>query len=256
MDSISSGGMVTTTRRPEQVVVKVGMDLDGVNYCFERSYFDTLVALGEIIDRSDTGGLPDLRRGVVKPKDDARAMWFKEAGTWTFYRDQYGHTTEQFVAFCDAGADLGIIFGPQPTRTSARDAWRSILSAGHEIHVKTSRFFGSDPAVSHANTRNWLYTERLPYHSLTFCQDKLEGPRVDLMLEDNVDNYDHLDAGGVEVWLIDRPWNQDADSPGVERRRVFSHAEFVTRVGAYARRKTAFEAAVANAELVAAGLGG
>lgn len=231
MDSMTmtAGGMIGrfTPSPRAAAVVRVGMDLDGVNYVFERSYFDTLVALDVIRDATDYW--------TCQEESGPPIVRFKEAGSWTFY-EAYGHNAEEFVAFCHKGADLGIIFGRQPIQRAAQDAWRTIKESGHEIHVKTNRSFGSHPAVSHANTRNWLHDNGLEYDSLTFCANKLDGPSVDMMLEDNVDNYDALDAAGVQVWLIDRPWNHDPDDGGVERRRVYTHAEFVTRVQAYARR--------------------
>jgi hypothetical protein len=210
--------------------VLVGQDLDGVNYSFDWSYWRAMVLLGHI-------------DGWKKP--------YVEAPTWEFYKDLYGQTTAEFIAICNEGADKGIIFATDAPYKGAIEAWRSIKADGHEIHIKTARAFGSHPAVSEAATYAWLRgtgptTERA-YDSLIFTHDKTEGVAVDIMLEDYLVNYDALDAAGVNVWLIDRPWNR---APGCRRRRVFNHAEFVTRVQDLAREKTERAAAI-EAELAA-----
>ena len=50
------------------------------------------------------------------------------------------------------------------------------------------------------------------------------------MIEDNLDNYDALDAAGVHVVLYDRPWNQDRG----RRRRVYSLTQYKQVINGFA----------------------
>lgn len=185
--------------------LSVGKDLDGCHYLFDRAWFHAAVALGE------EGFAHDL---------------YESATRWEFY-ETYGCDLDRFLAICNKAADLGLLwnYGAANMR-DGQATWHDLAAEGHRIHVKTDRSFGAHPLASEVATRIWLAATGRRYDTLTFTRDKTTGPPVDLMLEDKIENYDALDAFGVEVWLIDRPWNQDDGT----RRRVFSHDEFHTRV--------------------------
>lgn len=187
---------MSTTRR-----LRVGMDLDGVNYDFAAS-------LGRFL--LSTGYPADLMTDPMR---------------WEFYRD-WGMTDVEFVAACNAGVDAGIVFRTGGTLPGAADAWRRIRAAGHEIHSVTDRAFGTGDK-SEQNTIEWAAEEGLLYDSLTFSADKTVVP-TDVFVEDKLENYDALTAAGRVVYLIDQPWNR---IPGGDtRRRIASISDYADSI--------------------------
>ena len=177
--------------------MKIMMDLDGVNIIFSRSLQSYL----ETIDH---------------PCEYADPL------AWDFYKT-WNMNSDDFKRHCDDAADAGILFTGAPVE-GAVEAWRKLRAAGHEIHVITDRQFGSDPRNSHAITYNWLAVNGFEYDSITFSADKLAVP-TDVGLEDKIENYDALEAGGVKAYLVDRAWNSELTYPGA-RRRVSGVTEF------------------------------
>lgn len=187
-------------------VLRVGQDLDGVHYLFDRAYYTGCVALDRI------------------------KVPFRPANTWDFYHDEYGHSVAEFLTNCHDLADLGWLWDG-PMIPGGRTMWDALIDAGHEVHVITDRSFGTHPIASHVGTRMWLASKGRKYHSLTFTADKTAVP-TDIMLEDKLENYDDLDAAGCQVWLINRPWNEVPG--GDDRRRVNTHDQFLAKVHALA----------------------
>jgi len=185
--------------------LRVGIDLDGVCYDFAESLRSYLRAA-------------DLYNNY--------SIYEGEVDKWHFYLD-WGMTAEEFVQHCHKGADLQWIFGWGGPRDNAPDAINFMKSLGHTVHIVTDRSFGSQPSVSERNTEMWLERHGIEYDTLTFSADKTSVP-TDLFVEDKLENYDALDSSGVEVYLVERPWNQDA---GDARRRIKSIQEFATIVG-------------------------
>lgn len=199
--------MPTLAAAATERVLDVGLDLDGCFQWFDRAYHAGCLLIGQM-----PPGTP-----------------FQDSESWEFYK-QYGHTTERFLANCHALADLGLLWSG-PMIAGGETAWKDLRAAGHRIHVKTDRAFGSHPAVSEALTRVHLASKGLVYDTITFGPDKTAGPRVDIMLEDKLENYDALDAAGVRVYLINRTWNAPWDDG---RRRVTMHDQFLAAVHAMA----------------------
>lgn len=185
--------------------MRVGIDLDGVCYDFAESLRCYLRA-ADLYDKYN----------VIEGEPDK----------WHFYLD-WGMTLEEFIEHCNKGANLGWVFGWGEPRDSAPDALAFIKGLGHSIDIITDRAFGQTPEVSEANTKRWLEHHGFVYDSLTFSADKTCVP-TDMFIEDKLENYDALAAAGVEVYLVDRPWNQDGSKV---RRRVKSIQEFATVVG-------------------------
>lgn len=185
--------------------MKVGFDLDGVCYDFAESLRTYLRAA-------------DL--------DNNYSIYDGEVDKWHFYLD-WGMTLEEFIDHCNKGADLQWIFGYGHPRDNAPDAMNFVKNLGNTVHIITDRSFGSWPIVSERNTKQWLTAYGFEYDTLTFSADKT-CVETDMFIEDKLENYDALDAAGVEVYLVDRPWNQDV---GDSRRRVKSVQEFATIVG-------------------------
>lgn len=177
---------------------RVGWDLDGVEYDFAESVRRAVKHFG--MDK-------ELRLCKGEPDD------------WYFYR-AWGLSDQEFVDLCHRGADAGIIFSG-PTRANGGSAIRRVRNAGHSVHIITDRSFGLSPMVSQEITVEWLKQHGYEYDSLTFSADKTIVP-TDFFIEDKVANYDALDAVGTQVYLVNRPWNLQAD----DRRRVDSVCKF------------------------------
>lgn len=190
--------------------LRVGLDLDGCFYDFVGAYWAGCRTLG-LIDDAEW----DRTRGATR---------------WEFYEDG-GHILEQFLANCNTLADAGLLWG---NGYYSNDEWQALYANPDLwLHVVTDRSFGSHPAVSEATTIAGLRVAGMRYDEITFTAKK-DTVQLDLMVEDKVSNYDALDAAGVEVYLLDRPWNR---AEGCHRRRIYSIAEYQTRVEAYDERR-------------------
>lgn len=187
--------------------MRVGFDLDGVCYDFAESFRNYLYRAGLHNDYAVVGGEPHR---------------------WHFYRD-WGMTDEEFVQHCHDGADQGIVFGDVRPRDDAASAMNFVKSIGHTTHIITDRSFGKNPGVNSSlrNTLKWLDRYGFRYDTIHFSADKTCVP-TDIFVEDKLENYDALEAAGVECYLVNRPWNVDE---GDSRKRIKSVQEFATIVG-------------------------
>jgi hypothetical protein len=185
--------------------MRVGFDLDGVLYNF-----------GDSVKRY----LEATDRGHIWKSGPTPAPF------WDFYKD-WGWSSAEFVQMCNEGADAGYIFCG-PARHNASKAVNAVKEMGHEVVIITDRQFGSSPYVSHRNTQNWLKKHGIPFDELYFSADKTCVP-TDMFVEDKLENYDALDAAGVEVYLINRKWNY-VDGDGDERRRIRHIMQYVEAV--------------------------
>lgn len=184
--------------------MRVGFDLDGVLYDFGESVRRYLDSIGQ----------------VYGWKDDAH-----EPHHWDFY--EYWHMTrEDFVQVCHDGVDAGFIFSG-PARPNAAEAVNRVADLGHEIIIITDRFFGGKPENSHTATTEWLAEHGIPYHELHFSPNKLLVP-TDTFVEDKLENYDALTAGGVKTFLINRAWN--AVEGGDARNRINDISEYADAI--------------------------
>lgn len=183
--------------------MRIGVDLDGVGHIFERSFAESLVVY--------TG----------QHHSAAAALLTGQAQSWTFY-EELGLTLEQFIEVCNHGADMGILFTGH-VHDGFADAMARMKAAGHTLHIITDRTYGSTPKVSQDITKLWLYDLGVEYDSLTFSADKTIVP-TDVFIEDKPENYDALDAAGVLVYLVNRPWNAHHSVPA--RHRIESISEY------------------------------
>lgn len=187
------------------IKLRVGFDLDGVLYNFGDSVKRYLEHIGK----------GDVWKSGPTPEP-----------FWDFYKD-WGWTSKDFVDLCNAGADAGFIFCG-PARHNAAAVVQAVKDMGHEVVIITDRQFGTNPYVSHKNTQNWLTKHKIPYDELYFSADKTCVP-TDMFIEDKLENYDALDAAGVEVYLINRKWNF-VDGDGDARRRIRHLMQYVRAV--------------------------
>lgn len=174
-------------------ILNIGKDLDGCHYMFQHGVNRALKAAG------------------FNLKCDPRNYYF--------WRD-WGWSEERWMAFWKWGVEAGYIFNSAPLR-GAVEANHALYNAGHKIHFITYRGFPDRPGLAEKVTEQSLQAAGFKYHSLTFSEDKTI-IKTDVFIEDNLANYDALNAVGTECYLITRPWNE-----GVKvERRVRSVAEF------------------------------
>lgn len=176
--------------------MRIGLDIDGVFYNFTKAYHLWL----------------NQTKGMSLSLDD-------EAQTWDWFLDW--ETSEEFVQNLHDSVDSGHMYwvGELYESTMSQNL-KDLRSAGHTIHFVTARTFGKT-ACPEAATRHWLNSSDLVYDTLTISKDKTI-VATDVFLEDNLKNYDLLDAAGVRSYLINRPYNLQKD----DRRRVSSVDEF------------------------------
>lgn len=139
-----------------------------------------------------------------------------------YVHESYGCTLEEWIAALSAATLDGSLYRGDPY-PGAVDALERLKAAGHTIHLVTARGLLQHGELIKAHTYRWV-ADHLAHvvDSLTFSKDKTVVP-VDVFIDDNVKNYDAVEAAGIECWLIDRPWNQDT---GDGRWRFSSFAEY------------------------------
>lgn len=106
-----------------------------------------------------------------------------------------------------------------------KEAIEAVAAMGHEIIVATDRPFGSDPSVSEKLTIDWFRENETCYDEIHFTADKRTA-NCDMFIDDKVENFVALEEAGVDVYLLDRPWNHHLETD----RRIYSLEEFVEKV--------------------------
>jgi len=182
--------------------LRVGLDSDGVLYKFFSVYNEHLASLGHEVEVESH---PEV---------------------WDYFT-KYGYTAEEFCSHMDDLVDSKKLFWQgELYDDNIPDYIRHMRAAGNTIHIVTNRFSGKQLSSEEA-TKHFFESVGIEYDSLTFTKDKTSVP-TDIFLEDNLKNYDALEAVGVEAYLVDRPYNQNG--PGEYRRRVGSFYEFYEKV--------------------------
>lgn len=128
--------------------------------------------------------------------------------TWTFYKDQWGLTGEEFFAHCDQAADEGFLFKKANAFPGALESLERLHQKGHTINIVTNRNFGTR---SIHNTIDWLQDNNVHYDSITFASNKTIAD-CDLFIDDYEHNFDELFQAGKPCCLFDRPWNRHVDA--------------------------------------------
>lgn len=171
--------------------MRVGFDCDGVLFNFGESVYDYLVATG--------------KEHLWKSGEDLKPHWY----FYKKWRDAW--TDEEFVKFCNEGADAGYIFRGN-VRDNAVQAVRQVKAMGHEVIVITDRAFGTTPEVSHHATIEWWKENDFPeFDEIHFSADKTVVP-TDIFVEDKIANFEALWEAGTPCFLITRPWNDEYDA--------------------------------------------
>lgn len=141
---------------------------------------------------------------------------------WHHYRNHEMHDAE-FVQMLGLYAEEGGFADQQPV-PGVTEMVHDLIEAGHTVHVVTDR-----PAAAHADTAWWCETFIPEHTSLTFSRDKTVfkdyGDPTYYALDDRTENVEEMRAAGVFAYLLDSPWNEDADLP-----RVRSLVEYKDKV--------------------------
>lgn len=177
--------------------MRIGFDVDGVIYKFTKAY-----------------------HAWVNQSHDLNLNLEEEAETWDWFLKW--ETKEQFAENLHNSVDAGQMYWVgelyEPT---IRQNLLDLRAAGHTVHIITARTFGRKRCAEEA-TRHFFHANGLTYDTLTIAKDKTSVP-TDLFLEDNMANYDALEAAGVTAYLVNKPYNQEI---GDSRRRVNTVDEF------------------------------
>jgi 5'(3')-deoxyribonucleotidase len=180
--------------------LRVGFDLDGVLFDFARSVQEYMRSLG--------------LKCEWKGEDEG-------AQSWDFYK-QWDLSIDEFIEICDDGVDAGYIFRNNVHRGS-HYALEMTKAMGHDIIIITDRNFGNPKTNSQKATVEWWEWAGFPdYTELHFSPDKTI-VHTDTFVEDKLENYDVLEAAGVDVYLVNRPWNY---IEGCTRNRIDGVREY------------------------------
>lgn len=116
-----------------------------------------------------------------------------------------------------------------PPIPEAAEALRKLYFAGHRIHLVTARGFMAHADDIRSWTPQWVEEFGLPWHTLTFAQDKVAAMEdvfqaapnpangckrtFDYALDDSPKNFAALFDAGVESFLLDHVHNADYKHP-------------------------------------------
>lgn len=150
--------------------------------------------------------------------------------TWHPFQEYPGEVTrERWLEAIDAVTLTGELYMHPPEEHAVR-AIRQLAFDGHKIHLITARGFLNHADLIKGHTQDWLVEYGVPNDSLTFAKNKVipaQRYELDFFIDDNLDNYDALDLVGINVYLLNQPWNQVAEGPTDRRRRVDSVQQYV-----------------------------
>ena len=191
---------MTTTMKVE--TLDVGIDVDGVLYNFVDA----------------------LRRQVSKQYQDTS---FPEAYRWNFYQD-WGLDDDEFHHHYAAGVLNKELLWEGTPYPGTKEAWYSIRSMGHRIHIVTDRRpQGAEEEAINA-TLHWLNTHGFHADSIQFSPDKtlilekVENPHKVFFIDDRPENVHDLLNAGVHAYILNRPWNIEASGPRVNSLKEYA----------------------------------
>lgn len=145
--------------------------------------------------------------------------------TWRGH-EQYGCDEQVYWDLWSDFALSGGYLNTEPIPGSV-EALRRLYWEGHRIHFVTARGFMNHASDIRKWTPDWLAEFAVPFHTLTYAQDKvavqeLLGLRFDYAVDDSPRNFTELLADGVEVYLQNHPHNAAFETD----RRVQNLDEF------------------------------
>lgn len=169
--------------------MKIGFDMDGVLYPFERCFHAWM-------KQQDP-------EGAELGRYDAPAT------KWSFYED-WGMSLDEFKREMADAAVYGHLYWSQEPYVGALALLGWCRNYGHTIHLVTHR--AEQGSVT--NTEQWLEKEKIPYTTLTFAHDK-SIIDADVLIEDRPENLQAwFDATGKPGIMFTRPWNEGWNPDG------------------------------------------
>lgn len=180
--------------------MRIGIDLDGVVYNFTRAFTQHV---GQC--------KPNLQSGDP----------YVEAPTWDWFTN-WPMSRDEFILEMECAVNRRELFWEGDLYESGIPTYiKRLRRAGHTVHVVTHRFSGR---ASDA-TWYWLHSKGIWFDSIDFARDKTSVP-TDVFIEDNIDNYNALEAKGVKAFLVTRTYNEQHEV----KNRVASFGEFTERI--------------------------
>lgn len=178
-------------------MAEIGFDVDGVIYRFTKAYHSWL----------------NQSRGMSLDLE-------VEALSWDWFLEW--ETKEQFCENLHNSVDAKQMYWTgELYESQIAQNLHDLKAAGHNIHIVTARTFGKTSCALEA-TKHFFKENNLVYDTMLVSKDKTVAS-VDIFLEDNLANYDALEAAGIASFLINRPYNL---VEGDNRRCVSSVDEF------------------------------
>lgn len=200
---------------PSSVRLDIGLDIDNVIYPWSTVF----TRWAERSRGLPPGSLEDI------------------ADNWSWYKTNWGWTTDEMLATFADGVHAGVIFTEGDPTPGSLACARRLADRGHRLHFVTAREI---PGVSHdlayTRTLDWLERHGFPLASLTVTDSK-SAVNSQVFLDDAPHNIEELvEAGHPQPVLWDRPHNRKYVCPvGVKRTRSWQQFERIVEQAAAER---------------------
>ncbi len=176
---------------------RIGIDLDGVCYDFIGAFRDYLIK-----------------------QHGRKAVDLPDAVGWSFYKDQWGLTSEEYKTIISQGVkDLEIFWRGAPL-PGAVDGMKQLYHEGYELVIITARDFPDVGNFSRYATEYWLSHVGIPYHELHLTHNKTDID-VDLLVDDSPGNLQAYTDMKMRCVAFHQAWNEHC----VDYDRVTGWAE-------------------------------
>jgi|GEM_PF-3498057 len=180
--------------------LRFGIDVDGVLYDFCWEFFRHV----------------KFHSRVARVRELFIHIRFSPPRSWTFYKDDWKWTEDDFFAVYAEAIDHGKLFSEGRPLPGCVEGMRRLTAAGAELYVITDRNLGS-PGVARMKTVSWLLRHAVPHTELIIKRDKAEVcAELDItaMVDDALHNHAALTAAGIRCVVPCAAYNQGHE--GVE----------------------------------------
>lgn len=165
--------------------IRLGVDIDGVCYDFVGSYRKYLMKV--------TG----------RPASD-----FPDAESWSFYKEQWGLTSPQYIAHLVDAVNAKELFWRGDRVEGSLEAVQQLYREDYEIVFITAREY--EGIITHPRhaTEYWLGINGYPYHELIVTHDKTKAEyNLDILIDDSPGNLEAHGAAELRALAFDQRWN-------------------------------------------------
>lgn len=152
--------------------------------------------------------------------------------TWYPY-EEYGCSRDAWVEALSKAAREGYLYRDIPPDEDALRAMRELYFDGHEIHLITARGFLGEADIIAEHTEGWLIEHGVPHKTLTYSQTKGQDALrlgLDFFIDDNERNWLDVGVTACASYLLDRPWNRDAEAGSFRVQSVREYADIIKEV--------------------------